>query len=246
MDYILLYFIYCQWELWIHSSFSLRKHWGVTGVPGTDTEGWGRWRKCTPWVHPLNRDKDNIRQALRGVSNSVEAICPCGDARGIRSSAQKWAAPCRYTLGQNTVQWKKSRGAGVMRLNSALRSRYRASFYPSRSTNKSKITDAWPGIWIFLGQDRMPIREVSCLLRLACQCAGKRCHVSTGMAWSDTLLRELLRLAGMSAGRAAFHSCSRQSHSVGSTMPFCVCSGRNGCSLQSGPRDRFTFFSLDL
>lgn len=89
MDYILLYFIYCQWELWIHSSFSLRKHWGVTGVPGTDTEGWGRWRKCTPWVHPLNRDKDNIRQALRGVSNSVEAICPCGDARGIRSSAQK-------------------------------------------------------------------------------------------------------------------------------------------------------------
>lgn len=43
----------------------------------------------------------------------------------------------------------ESRGAGVMWLNSTLRSRWRASLYPSRDSNENRITDAWPGMYLF-------------------------------------------------------------------------------------------------
>lgn len=152
---------------------------------------------------------------LRSLSDAVETTCPCADVRGINSPGQKRGELC-------WVDWPKlcseneSREAGGMLLNFALRNWCRTSFYLSRSINKSKITGAWPGIWIFLGQGRRYIKD-NFLLSAACQCPDKRCQVSTGMAWSDTHLREPLE--GISSGFASFLCHSRQRHNVGSTSP---------------------------
>lgn len=104
--------------------------------------------RATPWVHPLIMDKNNTGQGLRSVSDSVEAICPCADVRGINISGQKRDELLRINIGLAKTLYSESetRGAGEMLLNSALRNWCRTSLYPSRSINKSKITVAWPGI----------------------------------------------------------------------------------------------------
>lgn len=156
------------------------------------------------------------KTSVKVVSDSVEAIYACVDVKGIKSSRQNrdelhWVDTA---LAKTLYSKCKGRGAEVMLLNSALRSRCKTSLYLSRSSNKSKITDAWPGIWIFLGQDRMYIRGDSCLLRPAFQCSVKRWQVSTGTIWSDAHLKRDPRRVG----HADFQSHSRQRCRVGSTL----------------------------
>lgn len=150
------------------------------------------------------------KTSVRVFSDSVEAIYGCANVRGRKGSGQNRDEWHWVDTGLAKKLYSKSKGreAEVMLLNSALRRRCKTSLYLSRSSNKSKITDAWPGIWIFLGQDRMYIRGDSSLLRPAFQCSGKRCQVSPGTVWSDAHLREILAGLGMllfraTAGRGA-------------------------------------------
>lgn len=175
----------------------------------------------TPQVHPLSRDKDNIREVLGGVSDSVESISPCADARGIKSSGHKrdelhWVDKGLAFITQYSES--KSRGAGVMVLNSASRRRCRASLCPNRSSNKSKITDAWSR------QDTYQRRQLPAqtsrpvLLKDAMQVQAWHDMVRHSSQGATSSCRDL--------SWASFRSHGRQSHSVGNTMPmqFWVCS----------------------
>lgn len=66
---------------------------GQTPRDGADEGG------VTPCVHPLSRDKDNIRLVLRGASNSVEAACSCADVRALGGK--------EMSLSGQTQAWPK-------------------------------------------------------------------------------------------------------------------------------------------